>query len=286
MPNNTQNQITQLERSLKQLQDRYSKLEKDLQKHQHDGIDGTNVLRKSITLDKDQYLQVGYAGMGSSLKTGQYQYGMSIGQDDQRTGFVNKANLAEVDILYTPTSFGALIGRYGIVVTAMENTALSISAAGNTVTISGYNFTTNELAGAIINIYNSSGTMIANNLISSNTSTVITVTGTWGATASDCTFDIYKPLYSGAAQYVWQRYYTQEGTDGGVRFGMGVTAGGKNGLLYMDSVGDIYWRNKAGVAAKLSLPAGITDVIQILDGDTVTTHTLTFTDGILTAYTT
>jgi hypothetical protein len=270
MPDNNQNKIAQLERSLKQLQDQYSKLKLDYEKHQHDHSYGTATLRKSIKLDKDQWLQVGYAGFGSDKNAGgQYQSAMSVGPDDPRTGFVTKANLAQIDILYSPTSFAGLMGRYGVLVSANESTSLSISSAGNTVTIAGYNFATNELAGAAINIYNSSGTMIANNLIASNTSTVITITGTWGATASGCTFDIYKPMYSGSAQYIWQRYYAQEGTDGGMRFGMGLTAGGKNGLLYMDSAGDLYWRDKGGASIKLNVTVDVSSFITASEAENI-----------------
>ena len=56
----------------------------------------------------------------------------------------------------------------------------------------------------------------------------------------------------GSAQTIFQRFYTQEGTAGGIRFGVGATAGGQNGLLYSDATGDLYWRDKAGTSVKLN----------------------------------
>ena len=121
------------------------------------------------------------------------------------------------------------------------------------MTINGFDFTTNELSGHLINIYNSSGTFVESQAIASNTSTVITISGTWTSSTSGGIFFIYNPAYLGSAEHIWQRAYVQEGTSGGVRFGVGPTAGGQNGLLYMDSAGDLWWRDKAGTAIQLNL---------------------------------
>lgn len=243
------NKIFELESKIKTLEANYAK-------HQHDGIDGTNKLKKGFRLDKGEFVEVGYLGLASQINEGgQYQAAMAIGPEDARVGFVNKANIAQTDILYSPLAtppFATLVGRFGIIVTPMESTSLSISSAGNTVTIAGYNFVTNELADALINIYNSSGDLVSCRTIASNTSTVVTIDGTWGATESGCIFEIYRPLYSGSSQYIWQRYYTQEGVDGGIRFGVGITNGGDNGLLYSDATGDLYWRDKNGDSLKLN----------------------------------
>lgn len=261
MLNSPQNKIIQLEKSLKQLEDKYLVLEKILQKHQHDGIDGTNQLRKNIKLDNDQWVQVGLGsqatapirGLGTAAE--QLQYAISLGKDDGRTGFVNKADILQLDFLHQPnTALSFISSRRTPVVTSLEGTSISTTASGNTTTIDGFNFITNELAGGLINIYNSSGTFIESRVIDSNTSTVITITGTWSASTSSATFDIYKPTYLGTAEYVWQRFYAQEGTAGGIRFGVGPTTGGQNGLLYMDSAGDLFWRDKAGAVLQLNVP--------------------------------
>jgi hypothetical protein len=63
----------------------------------------------------------------------------------------------------------------------------------------------------------------------------------------------------GSADTPFQRFYTQEGTGGGIRFGVGTTNGGQNGLAYMDVTGDIYWRNKIGASTKLN--TGVSAVV-------------------------
>ena len=133
-----------------------------------------------------------------------------------------------------------------------QNTTISTTLGGNTVTVSGYGFVVDELAGGLINIFDSSGTFIESQTIASNTASVITITGTWLATTAGGTFYIYQPVFLGSADTIWQRFYTQEGTGGGIRFGVGTTGGGQNGLLYMDATGNIYWRDKANAATKLN----------------------------------
>lgn len=136
--------------------------------------------------------------------------------------------------------------------TSPTNSTISVTLGGSTVTINNYSFENNSLAGALIDIYNSSGTLIETQTIASNTSSVITITGTWLATTTGGTFTIFQPVFFGSADTIFQRFYTQEGTGGGIRFGVGVTNGGQNGLLYSDATGDLYWRNKAGVSVKLN----------------------------------
>lgn len=252
---------------LEELKNKVLSLEEELrtfknliQEHNHDGFDGTNILKKSIRLNPDQILQVGNGSIASpnandqGESTENYNFSFSVGKDDGRTGFVSKADLMQVDFQHQPnTSTSFFFARRTPLVTPLEST-VSTTSGGNTITINGYNFTTDELTGGIINIYNSSGTFIESRTIASNTDTVVTIDGTWGATTSSASFRIARPVYHGSAEYIWQRYYTQEGTGGGIRFGMGVTAGAQNqnGLLYMDATGDLYWRNKSGTSTKLN----------------------------------
>jgi hypothetical protein len=248
-------ETNQLKQRINELENKIKTLEANYAKHQHDGIDGTNQLRKSIKLDLDQYLGVGLGFQGTGKTVGgQLQYAISIGNDDGRTGFVNKADILQLDLLHQPTGLSFITARRTPLVASMENTSISTTSGGNTVTINGYNFIEDELADALINIYNSSGTLIETRVIASNTATAITITGTWGASTSSATFNIYKPVYLGSADWQFQRAYVGEGTAGGLRFGVGVTDGAldQNGLLYMDATGDLYWRPKTGAAVKLN----------------------------------
>lgn len=132
------------------------------------------------------------------------------------------------------------------------NTGKSVSNAGSTITDASFTWVTNSLANAYINIFDSAGVFKFTRKIASNTASVITITGTWPSSVSDANYIVFMPVYLGSADYPWRRVYTGEGTGEGIRFGYGVTAGGTNGLLYMDATGDLYWRDKAGSATKLN----------------------------------
>jgi hypothetical protein len=246
--NNLQNKIYELEQRL-------SKFEKDFAKHQHDNLDGTKTLRKNIELDVDQHLQVGLASQmtlpisGQGTTSEQITYSLAVGADKNGKGISNKVDSLQLNLKHQPrnTSLQSFITATRTPqVNQISGTTVATTAGGNTITINGYNFATDELAGGTINIYNSSGTFIDSKVIASNTSNVVTITATWLFTESNATFDIYSPVFLGSANTIFQRFYTQEGTAGGV------TNGGQNGLLYMDATGDLYWRNKGGTSTKLN----------------------------------
>jgi hypothetical protein len=258
MQDNSQ-ELNRLKSEITELKNWKANFEHKFEKHQHSPGDGSNILKKNIELDYGQFLKVGLSTEGTVADgrgNNQIDHAFSVGKDDGRRGIVTKADIMQVDYLHqTNTDLSFIIGRRTPVVSPGANgQKISVTSGGNTMTINGFNFTTNELAGALINLYNSSGAYVATRTIASNTDTVVTITGTWGTTVSGGTFDIYRPIYFGGAEYIWQRFYAQEGTAGGIRFGVGATAGGSNGLLYMDSAGDLYWRDKSGSSLKLNNP--------------------------------
>ena len=228
--------------------------------HQHDDVDGTNHLRKNIVLDKDQSIVIGTGGIVTdSNATGSvsdiYNFYTTVGPDTGPTIFGNQSPNLQLVMQHLPnnTSLQSFIfGMRKPLVSSWQGTKTSTTLGGNTATISGYNFATNSLAGALINITASDGTFVETQTIASNTATSITISGTWLASTSSADFYIYVPVFFGSADFPWQRLYTQEGTGAGIRFGVGPTAGGQNGLLYMDSTGDLYWRDKAGTSTKLN----------------------------------
>lgn len=246
------NEINKLKQELDKLKYEYSK-------HQHSDVDGTNSLRKSFNLDLDQTAQIGLGSIGTlpirNPGASNEQIGLAIAlSKDTTKGFKSKIDTLQTNFLYQPNAGTGFINAYtGTVVSSPAGTSISTTAGGSTVTINGYNFDTNELAGQLINIISSSGSFVETQVIASNTSTVITISGTWGSNTSGGTFFIYTPVDLGSEETTWQRFYTQEGTSGGIRFGVGPTAGGQNGLLYMDSAGDLYWRDKAGTVIQLNI---------------------------------
>lgn len=249
----------QLLNDVNNLKSELETLKRNFAKHQHDDIDGTQKLRKKISIDVDQVSAIGVSNHGSAIRysgatADVFLYVIAVGESYKDSNQVLKSNDLQLNLNHNPLQDNSSIYAYRKpIVASAGSTSLSVTSGGTTVTIDGYNFTTNELAGAYINIYNSSGTLVETQTIASNTSTVITISGTWGATTSSATFLIYKPVLFGQSDIIFERVYVAEGTsDGGIRFGVGPTNGGQNGLLYMDATGDLYWRNKGGTSTKLN----------------------------------
>lgn len=248
------------ENKIKQLEERISKLEYSLKTHQHTLADGTSYLRKNIVLDADQGITIGntsyesyksdYNGTDDVFR----QY-LSVGPDTQKVGLVNYTNNMQLNLEHTPNALSFLYVFRSPLVSSFGNTEIDTTSGGNTTTIDGFNFGTNELAGALIDIYDSSGVFVETQTIASNTATVITISGTWVNSTNNGEFTIFKTVYLGSADFPFQRGYVAEGTAGGLRFGVGPTwtsGTAQNGLLYMDATGDIYWRNKSGTSTKLN----------------------------------
>lgn len=110
----------------------------------------------------------------------------------------------------------------------------TFTSGNSTVTDSSKDWDTNELAGAFINVYDSSGVQQYTRQIASNTATVVTIDGTWPATVTDGTYIINMPVYLGASQYPYRQGYFggDDVSSGGtgaqrrvLRFGYGATSG-------------------------------------------------------------
>lgn len=243
---------------IKELKDELEQLKKSYREHLHTGLDGTDILKKGIELENDQYLKIGLGGMGTgpivNTKFGdpveQLQFAIAVGRDDGKTRFSNRSKNMQMNFLHQPNnplkqSFLECF-RDGII------GPVSITAGQKTASITSLTLTTNEYANAVVNIYDSNEQFIESKIISSNTSNQITISSTWANTVSGGFFEIFFPVFLGSANKPYARNYVSEGVGGGIRFGIGTTAGGSNGLLYMDSAGDIYWRNKSGTSTKLN----------------------------------
>lgn len=281
---NLQNQINELKQEL-------ARFKADYALHNHTITDGTSILRKNITLDPDQGLSVGYTAMVSQLNNYDGNVDEYVGSQVVGPGLgvslSNRTDGMQQTFLHYPNQTDSfLVGFRKPAIFAFQNTTISVTMGGNTVTISGFNFVTNELAGALINIYDSSGNLVETQTIASNTATVVTIVDTWLNSTANGIFFIARPYFVGSSEYIYQRFYTQEGTSGGIRFGVGPTNGGQNGLLYMDAAGALWWRDKAGVSTPVFLNAAVplagTHSYWVSDtnGGPVDRQ-LTFQDGIL-----
>jgi len=253
--------IEQLEQELTQLKTDFEQFQNvQYRNHQHNDVDGTYHLRKNIVLDQDQSMVVGclqaITATGYNTTDGVNYFGALVTGEDMRNAYVAESPNMQMLFTHVPNSsnkFSFVTATRSPLVVSYSTTDVDVTAGGNTVTLVGYDFTTNELAGAYINIYDSSNVLIETQTIASNTATVVTIVGTWINTTSNGFFDIYVPCFIGRTQAIWRRLYVEEGTaSGGVRFGAGATGNTQNGLLYMDATGDLYWRDKAGAATKLN----------------------------------
>lgn len=249
------------DKKIEELTKRLEKLERNFTLHQHTGFDDTRVLNKTIRLDKDEVYALKNAEISSPeiLNYGagaSERFGLAIacGRGDTSAGVNRRSDNMQVNLQHNPNGTSGQISFFNIYSKPIGGTGVSVTSGGSTVSIPGFGFATNELANQVISIFNSSGVFVETRLITSNTSSVVTITDTWGASTSNASFLINFPAYLGSGETIFQRGYFQEGAVGGVRFGMGVTAGAQNqnGLLYMDAAGDLYWRNKTGTSTKLN----------------------------------
>jgi hypothetical protein len=81
--------------------------------------------------------------------------------------------------------------------------------------------------------------------IASNTSNSVTITSGITVTGQLTQYKVLAPIYLGSADYPWTRIYTTMGVGGGIRFGIGQTNNGQNGLLYTDGT-QVYFRDING----------------------------------------
>jgi hypothetical protein len=230
--------------------------------HQHNGVDSP--LISTIKLQAETPINFGFGAMLSTSNsktvvagsTGeQLQASMVSGKDLVGAPVGTETNNLQLNLLHQPqnASNQSFINAFRPpVFGTIAGTTISVTSGASTVTITGHSFIVNALANALINIFDSTGTLVETQTIASNTSTVVTISGTWGATTTSGTYFIFQPVFMGSADTPFQRFYTQEGIGAGIRFGVGVTNGGQNGLLYMNSVGSLYWRNKSGVSTLIS----------------------------------
>lgn len=227
--------------------------------HTHNGSD--SLLIATVDLPAGTPIKLGLGGMLSvannkATDATNYQIQTSIVAGSDQTGAASTTtdNL-QLNLLHQPNNVNnqSFITAFRPPVYAnLPGTTITTTMGGNTVTTSGYGFVTNSLVNALINIINASGTLIETQTIVSNTDTIITIAGTWLASTVAGTLGILQPVFLGAADTPYQRLYAREGTGGGLRLGVGPTNGGQNGLLYMDSSGNLYWRNEAGSSTQLT----------------------------------
>lgn len=249
--------ITKLSDKVTELQKNYDELKLSYESHQHSNTDNTQKTTYGVEKLANSG-EIAYLGNGGIVELTLSPLGvetsnnliLAAGRDQGISESPAQSTINSVLNLQNIVAGGAFF--FGYNKPAFKNSPQTVTNTQVTLTDATFGWTTNSLAGAYVNVYNSSGALVHTRLISSNTSSVITVSAAWTSTVTAGSYVVFLPIYLGSADNPWRRVYTGEGDTEGIRFGYGVTAGGTNGLLYMDATGDLYWRNKGGTATKLN----------------------------------
>lgn len=285
--------IEQLEKELEKLKGELKTFKQSYSIHQHNNSDGTKQLRKTLFLDQDQVYTVGSTEMGSAegynSVNGRNYFGIiATGPQMQKTT-TNQFPNQQLVMRHLPDDQGlsAFYSDASPIVISFANTSISTTAGGTTVTITGYNFVTNSLAGAYINIYDSAGIIQEAQIILSNTATVVTIDGTWINSTSGGFFEIYSTVFLGTFLRMWKQLYLEKSSSGGIRFGPGLFAGGQQAALYVDETsGNLIFvpdnvaldQDISTAVINVSLGSGVTDTFTTADAKTVTVN-----EGIITS---
>jgi hypothetical protein len=242
-----------------ELETRLAAFEKILKNHGHEGQteDGSKRLQRDIDLLQGNSVGVGGVGSltGLTEKTSVSErtiVAIVTGNDTSPEDGSNNSQLYMEHQYQTDGSTNQTFFQ-GIRSPVYVGTTASITSAGTSMTQNDYDWVPNSLVGAWITVNNATGSSFQCYPISANTSRTVTISGgTWGFSGVALSYTVFIPIYLGSATFPWRRIYTMDGTAGGLRIGPGPTNGGQNGLLYMDSAGDLYWRNTSGSSTKLN----------------------------------
>jgi len=236
---------------------------------------------KMIGLGKSKSLSY-TANEGSSSETTRH-YLSSTGEDP--IGTVSDVTTEDSTLIFEhqPTTTGTtnqsfLFGfRPPSAQTGGSNT-VTVTSGASTLTDATKTWTTNELAGAIVEVYDSSLAFKFARQIASNTSTIITIDGTWSATVTGGYYVVYMPIYLGSADYPWRQGYFggQDVSSGGtgiqrrvLRFGYGTTTGADVIGVYFGTgspegvvtanIGSIFLRTDGSTSTTLYVKTANTD---------------------------
>jgi len=258
MPDEKDKRIEELTKKLDTLQRGFDKLADEYTRHSHTGKDGTQISKDSIELLPGQAFKAGSialvdAPQAANLQAGRFFGSVMVGND---SSMINGSENLQLNIDHQSETTTMQSFIYAFRKPIAFGTTGSITSGGTTLNQGEFTFDINVLDGAYIDVYDSTNTFKETFEIASNTAQVITITGgTWSYTASSITFQVFMPVYLGAADFPFRRIYTDSGINGGIRFGVGPTNAGQkqNGLFYLDMAdGNLYFRKPDGTTQVIS----------------------------------
>lgn len=226
-----ENRINNLEQELeevKQIATR-SQLDFPLDKKSKEVI--REVFDKYIELGRDGYVDLGTALITSLQKDGEnkFIFVAGSGEVENKDLFSDSTVNSQIELIDVPSTTGSTNMSFfrGFRPPIYSNEDISLTSGESTLTDSKWNWDTNELAGAYVSVFDSNSVLFDTFQITSNTSTEITVNGTWSQTESNATYFVFMPIYLGSAGTPWRRGYFGED----IRLGFGSSGGDE--VLYI-----------------------------------------------------
>ena len=253
-------EIEELQNSFRAASEEFESFKNEYKEHNHQKNGESVPITSSIELAPNEHIKIGNFTLEEvtapqGLSKEQVNAYFVVGKDtDPGDGSENTQITIEHQGATTGTTNQTFF--YGIRAPIFTGTRAAVASGTTLLKTNEFSFKANELDGANIAVFDSANpTQFDVYEIASNTNNEIIVTGgTWTFTDTSASWVIFMPVYLGSPQYPWRRVYTTDGLTGGIRFGIGDTNGGQNGLLYMDSSGFINWRNPTGTILPLSSP--------------------------------
>lgn len=245
----------ELAKQLQALQKEVTQIKRTLSTHQHGGTDNTErVYNEEVRLKTGQTLDSGashFSGGTIPALSGDIDIGgFTVGKDKEVDDGFNNAQFILQHRSEDDTNRISYI--YGTRPPTYSGSKGAVSSGESALVSSEFSFKNNELTNAYLVAVNPDTLDSEGYQITSNTSKSIIVDGSWGFTSPKCSWFVFMPIYLGFSVAPWRRLYLMEGSGGGIRFGFGTTGAGSNGLLYMDSSGNLIWRTPAGSTSQLN----------------------------------
>lgn len=200
--------MASIKKAMQLMAEEIAKLKDVIKTHNHDGVDGTKILENSLNLKPSELIQMGNFRLEeiSDLPLADYQHGYLVVGKDKEDQIASQNT--QLDIEHRNNTNGSTnqsffsATRYPL----FGGLLASCSSGGTTATIQDNRFSPNELTGGQIVIVDSSGNGQSRTIIS-NTSTVITISGTWPSTISNAQWTVLMPVYLGSSVAPWRMLY-------------------------------------------------------------------------------
>lgn len=257
-------EIKKLKSEVERLTREVSRLSSELKSHTHSGEDGSNkFFQNSIRLNPGSSFIVGNTSLDGATQVIEegtiYIASVNAGRDAKSSGIQSK--IEDTSILQMEhrnwsnnTTKDSLITG---IRTPYYTGQCSVTSGSPTLTQSTFAWETDALVGsgdgAFVIVFDTDNPGQFDGWeITANGANTLTVSSNFTFTDESALFVIFQPIYLGFSTTPFRRLYVMDGSPGGIRFGLGDTNGGQNGLLYMDGQ-DLKWRKPDGTVTTVTV---------------------------------